>query len=376
MIITIDNISHYLLQEKIIDIEAIVDGDLRLVDNSRKNRNVKVLTKHGTSLLVKQPNIGDMRSIATIQREARFYDLIRTTPELTNIQSIIPKFVSFDRKQNILIVEFVEDSQSLKEYFYNISSDRFPTEPSFILGNIMAVYHKVFKNWIGSKIFSLFPRSYPSAFFIARPGPDIFSTLSPANLQLLKIIQRYPDILHHLSNLYNEWTTQTLIHGDIKWDNLIIKLNNNGDSQIGIKIVDWELCGIGDPCWDVGGAFQDFISFWLFSLPITGNEKPEQLIASAEYPLQNMKDSIRAFWRGYTKRAGIKGRQAHEFLYKSTKYCAARLIHKAYEFQQASSQISNTVIYILQTALNILNDIDNAIVQLLGIPLMTKGHEI
>jgi hypothetical protein len=66
--------------------------------------------------------------------------------------------------------------------------------------------------------------------------------------------------------------------------------------------------------------------------------------------------------------AGIKSTEANQLLYKSAKYCAARLIHKAYESQQSSPQLSNTAIYMVQTSLNILNNIDDAVIQLFGIP--------
>jgi aminoglycoside phosphotransferase (APT) family kinase protein len=136
-----------------------------------------------------------------------------------------------------------------------------------------------------------------------------------------------------------------------------------------MRIVDWELAEIGDPAWDIGGALHDFISFWLYSLPITGNENPEQLISSTEYPLQNMKKAIRAFWRGYIKTAGLQGRKANELLIRSTRYCAARLIQKTYESHQSSSELSNTAFYMVQTSLNIMKNTDDAVIHLFGIPL-------
>lgn len=373
MIINIDNITPYLIEKKLVDIESIIDGDLRIVDISRKNRNLKVVRKNAVSLLMKQANIGDKYSRLTIQREASLYEAVYSMTELTSIRSVFPRFLGYDPNADILTIEFVNEAESLNEYFYNTSFDKLPTEPSLRLGILMASYHKAFETLIDDEKFSLFPKSHPFPFLLARPGPTIFSSLSPANLQLLKVLQKYPVISDYLTNLHNEWKIQTLIHGDIKWDNVIVRKNIDTKSLIDMKIVDWELCELGDPCWDIGGTLQDFISFWLFSIPLTGRESPDQLIKSAEYPLQNMKDSIRAFWQGYTKTTGIKGVEADELLYKSTKYSAARLIHKAYESQQKLTQLSNTAVYMIQTSLNILNDIESSIIHLFGIPFTYRG---
>jgi len=27
---------------------------------------------------------------------------------------------------------------------------------------------------------------------------------------------------------------------------------------------------VGDPCWDIGSALSHYLSFWLFSIPVTG----------------------------------------------------------------------------------------------------------
>lgn len=368
--INIDNVASYLLEKELITTESIVNGDLKMIDASRKNRNVKALRRKGTSYLLKQPNISDQYSKYTIQREAKLYNLIQNEIAFIDLRSIMPNFFYFDTQMNILIIEYVENAQSLNDYSYNLNVGEFPTEPALKLGIIIATYHNAFKEYINDHKISFLPKIFPfSVLFIAHPGPDIFSHLSPANLQLIKVIQKYPELIGFLEDISHDCYAQTLIHGDMKWDNIILTHHNYNDRNFQMRIVDWELAGIGDPAWDIGCILQDFISFWLYSLPITGNENPEQLILSTEYPLENMKKAIREFWRGYIKTAGIGSRKANELLIRSTRYCAARLIQKIYESHQSSSELSNTAFYMIQTSMNIMKNIDNAIIHLFGIPL-------
>jgi aminoglycoside phosphotransferase (APT) family kinase protein len=44
-----------------------------------------------------------------------------------------------------------------------------------------------------------------------------------------------------------------LVHGDVKWDNIVL----DEELPTGVRIFDWELSGRGDPAWDVGCALAD-----------------------------------------------------------------------------------------------------------------------
>ena len=80
----------------------------------------------------------------------------------------------------------------------------------------MALFHKDFEDQIDNPSISFLPKkTMPSAFFLSRPYPEIFSILSPANLELLRIIQQFPELYGFLERLKEEWHVKTLMHGDI-----------------------------------------------------------------------------------------------------------------------------------------------------------------
>jgi Ser/Thr protein kinase RdoA (MazF antagonist) len=40
------------------------------------------------------------------------------------------------------------------------------------------------------------------------------------------------------------WHPECLVHGDLKWDNCLVEADR-------VRVIDWELSGLGDPAWDV-----------------------------------------------------------------------------------------------------------------------------
>jgi hypothetical protein len=48
-----------------------------------------------------------------------------------------------------------------------------------------------------------------------------------------------------------------LVHGDVKWDNAIL----DPGPPAAVRLLDWELSGLGDPAWDVGAGLADTLSF-------------------------------------------------------------------------------------------------------------------
>lgn len=77
MDISIDNVTGYLIDRGLINMESIVEDSLKIIDVSRKNRNIKVIRKNNVSYLLKQPYASDRRSAGTIRNEAYLYYLVK-----------------------------------------------------------------------------------------------------------------------------------------------------------------------------------------------------------------------------------------------------------------------------------------------------------
>lgn len=367
--INIDNVVTYLLEHKLINNNSIVDGDLQIFDVSRKNKNIKVIRKNDTSFLLKQSNPTDTQSSTTIKREALLYALMQNDEDFLPLLNISPRLIDFDVEKNLMITEFVIGSSFRDHVLYAMNET--DTKYVGLLGKTIANYHYSFAKKATNQKLKFLPRTFIFENLLIHPGPEIFISLSQANMKLLKIIQKDQKIYDLLEGIVSSWDLQTLIHGDIKFDNIIIASSKKNTKSVNkILITDWEMATIGDPAWDIGSIFQEFVRLWLSLLPITGADSAEQLINISKESFQNMQKFLRAFWNGYYEGIDDKSaKELNELLIKSTNFCSLRLIQSAYEMLTSQSELNNLAVYMIQISSNILASTDNAITHLLGIPL-------
>jgi hypothetical protein len=101
-----------------------------------------------------------------------------------------------------------------------VTKSRFPNQPSFTHRDTER------KIAIGE-----------SCIWIQRDGsvhetnPAWFDSLSQAKARLLEIVQGYPEYCEMLSALRREWQPSCLIHGDVKWDNFLIRVAESPDRR-------------------------------------------------------------------------------------------------------------------------------------------------
>lgn len=361
-----ENALAYGLRNKLCDVKSIIDSDVKIIDFSRKNRNIKLNRKRGTSYFLKQPDINSMHDISRIRKEARLYKIINRDSNFLQLRSILPSFYMFDQKNNILVTESLTAYKSFYDYCKNFHPTEFPFEPFLNLGRSIASYHKLLQSHFVNKKFNFVSRMAPPNIVVVRPTPSLLSILSAANLDLIRIIQHDPELVKEIEKVYFNWDRHTIINGDLKWDNVLL-YKRDDLNQFDIKIIDWELIEFGDPAWDIAGILHDFLIIWINSLNITGIKKHD-LDISMYYPLDKMKKAMRNFWRGYLQGMEINARAANTLLLKSARYCAARLVQKTYEMHANSSSLSNKGLYIIQLSRNIFKNTENSVIHLFGIP--------
>jgi hypothetical protein len=54
------------------------------------------------------------------------------------------------------------------------------------------------------------------------------------------------------------WTACTTIHGDLKWDNVLARIEPDGTWRV--WLIDWELSGVGDPIWDISAIIEGVVT--------------------------------------------------------------------------------------------------------------------
>jgi hypothetical protein len=355
-------VARYLLLHKLISAEALVDGDLRIAECSRRNHNLKVIQERGTSYFLKL-GVGPNKS-ATLAHEAAVYELLEGLPEGNKLTPYLPRYFRFDEAERLLIIELLNRAQDFRQYH---TRGRFSTVFASELGRALSSLHTTPNPAPGTSADSRLTARVPWVLGLHRPGISIFEDASNANLQLIRIIQNSEDFGRMLDELRRGWRVDGLVHNDIKWDNCLVVPRSAPGKRPDIRIVDWEFAGTGDQCWDAGSVFSNYLSFWLLSIPISGDAPPDQFLELARYQLETMQPALRAYWRAYVRGLGLNQAAACEWLIRAVRYAGARLIQTGFEQMQFSTRLAGNVVCMLQLSLNIIKRPQEAAVHLLGI---------
>jgi hypothetical protein len=374
MIITKETVAHYLLGRGLLSFDSVVDGDLLVVEATSRNRNFKVIRAENPGYFVKQVKTFDAQAVETMRYETACYWLSHHDPDFEPLRALMPKFYDSDPARHALVIELLPEGGSLSDYHRQLGS--FPVEVGVQLGRILGTYQREMGRRLrddGAKSNS-FARRVPWILSLHQLNQNIFGQLSAANTQVLNIVQSYPDFPATLDRLRERWRFDSLIHGDIKWDNLHVTVDSDGEEnkegangKMNLRLIDWELADFGDACWDAGAVFQSYLSFWVFSMPAVAGVPAEQLVGSAQFPVERMQPAIRAFWKTYVETRGLNHEEARDALERSVSYGAARMIQTAYEYMFHAPQITTSALYLLQLSLNILKSPREATASLLAL---------
>lgn len=347
----------YLLRRGLVDTYSVVDGDIVIRDVSRRNRNFAVDVGDAPSYLLKQ-GFGP-EGVATVAHEAAIYEKLSVVGGAMG--PYLPRFHGYDADERVLILELVRGAGDLGAYYRR--RRRFSTTLAGAIGDALGRL----QDEVPSEVDAVFPGGPPWVLSIHRPDLSIFRQASAASLELIKTVQSVPSLGRRLDELRQAWQPSVLTHRDLKWENFLV-CPAAGSSRLTLKMIDWEAACPGDPCWDMGAVFSDYLSFWLFSIPITGRELPEHFPELARSPLQRMHPALGACWNAFRQRAGLEEPQSSEWLRRAVSFAAAGLMATAFEVAQMLTRLDSSLILHLQLALNILERPREAAVHLLGLP--------
>ncbi len=348
------DVAQYLLERDLIDARSIVDGDLVVRDVSARNCNFKVERRHAPSYLLKQGVTAE--AAATVAHEAAVYEALWSSG--ASVCRHLPRFHGYG--DGVLVVELVGDGRDLREH--HARWGRFPVTLAAATGRLLGVLHAS----TGRPSNQTRPERAPWVLSSHRPGLEVFRDMSAASLEVVKILQAEPALGRRFDELRESWSPEVLLHNDVKWDNFIV-VSAPATRRRTLKLVDWEGAGRGDPCWDIGSVFAQYLSFWLCSIPVTGDAPPDEFPALAAYPLEAMQPAMGACWRAYLSARRLEDEDASRCLYTAVELAAARLVQTTLEMTQASVHLNSNAVLHVQLALNMVLRRREAAVHLLGI---------
>ena len=359
---TKNDLIYYLLERGLLDHQAVVDGDVMVVEGARRHHNYSVIRRQGTGLFIKQMQPDQAFSAQTLQKEAACYVMMESDPALAEIHALMPRFRAYDPDRHLLVLELIDGGENLSELHRRVNG--FPEDVARRVGELLARYHE-------ASMHDLLPRAN-TAIFQGQP-PWILSfhlvphgsmqNLSAANGQFMTILQRYPDFGQALDRVRAGWRRDALIHGDMKFDNVVIRGAQTSEQTL--HVVDWELADVGHAAWDVASILQAYLTWWIASLErVPGNESND----AAQYPLETIQPAIRAFWDAYVSARRLGARDADRELERAVSYAGARMLQTVYESMAWASSLTQHAVWQVQACINILKQPRAAATDLLGFP--------
>jgi thiamine kinase-like enzyme len=347
----------YLLDSGLLANSAVVDGRLRVRNTSRRHQSFLVETREGPSFFIKHGVDGE-RSAALAREYAIYRHLSERAAGL--VAKYLPRLRIYDDDRHLLILDLVPNAESLRDY--HTRRARFPKRVAARLGLSLGMLHQL-TPVDGAAEAEAFRRGVPWILSVHRPHLAMLRDFSGATLQLIKFIQRVGELGERLEAMAGQWRQECLIHGDIKWDNAII----TKDRLARLVLVDWEVASLGDPAWDIGSIFMDYLCFWVMSIPVTGEVPPERFAELARFGISDMQPALREFWYAYVRVRKFNAAQSAEALSRAVGLAAARLLQITFEQAQTASRLTSNLVLCLQLTLNMLRRPEAAAADLLGI---------
>lgn len=358
MLLSTENLCHYLLDRNLIDRHTVMSGDFSTVSEPTRNNIFKVLSRTGRNLFIKQVSNFNAHALSILKREAKAYHFISSNPEYAELAALIPTFIDYDKDRHVLVVGYLPDHTSVHEYYF--SQQRVIPEFTAKQAEIMTLFHFPVPAHADT---SAFPRLLPWIMLINDNGPHYFQPNS--NNDLVGMIRGNNELMEMLTALKSEWQQTSLIHGDIKWTNFITPKTATDASQV--KLVDWEIADIGDPWWDVAGFLQSFLSTWLFGFDNLKPAEHKLLDSMHAFDIEQVKPAAAYFWKTYIQRMNIPAAEEQAALVKTMKYTAARMLQTSIEGIVQTPQVFPNNVRIVQVAFNILKSPEMAAQELFGI---------
>lgn len=359
-------LAQHLIDQGLLSADAVVDGDVMVVDQSSRGRNYRVIRKRGKGLFVKQVRGSDPHHFQTLQREGACYRLAESGRGRAAMASLLPTFVDFDEHRAMLVIELVDKSESVWEYHQH--RDGFSSEAATLLGSGLGAYHReaVQAGTPPPEVLGLMDQQPAWILTLHQTDPRTLHK-QPGSAQLVSILRRFPQFPTHLAELHKSWRRECITHGDLKWENcLIVTGSDEQATPSAIKIIDWEMADWGDSCWDVGSILQSYWSAWMYAREFNEQGMPVQAPPRQGRTGDATRAVLQQFWSSYINARGAGRAESLELLKRSVGLGAARLLQTAYEASVAAGVLTPHATMQVQFSMNILRDIDAAAKNLVG----------
>jgi aminoglycoside phosphotransferase (APT) family kinase protein len=356
IVLEVADVEPYLRARGLLEAGAVVDGRLRVVDASRRNRVFLVTADRQPCYVVKLPREpGD----TGVEYEAAVLDGLRSRLGDDRLTAFVPTPVIYDAAENVLVLELPPNAQDLTQQH---ARSRFSRALAGATGKALAALHSV-----AAGVLDGLRAPDPTAMLaVHRPDMQAVRTLSEAGVDLVRMIQGSDALCRALDELLGCRRDESVIHGDMRWDNCLAVGRPDSRRKTRVLLIDWELSAAADPALDVGAYFAEYLRAWQQSVAIWDARRTERRPIDPTRLLAAMQPAVGAFWEAYERHSNQPAIELSRMLRRALQFAGARLVLTALEEAQTMTELGHSVLSTLQLGANVLQRPDEAGVHLLG----------
>ncbi|MEM9023765.1 MAG: aminoglycoside phosphotransferase family protein [Bacteroidota bacterium] len=326
--------------------QSMTDGSL--VIHNLSSRNMNFLVDQAEPVFIK---IGlDAIRKEGLRTEARLYGNLPAMNREFPLARFLPELRHYDEAQGVLITAGLMGTTALQQLLMD------PKEQDLAAsGKEAGLFLREMAQHRPPATSEAVRDDAPWPFTLAAPDKNSFMQFSAAAQEIVQIIQRNAPFARQLEHLRQQWQPTGIIHNDFKPDNVLVLPQRHA-----IRVIDWEISGYGDHCWDLGTLWAAVIKIWIDSAEKAGEpdmrmrKKPEDLFPFTQ-----------SLWKAYSEKQGLAECTAR--LIRSMHYAGVGLLKIAVETADFMLEPNRRQLLYLQVAQNLMQQPVPAAKTLLGL---------
>lgn len=320
----------------------VVQDEVVLHNLSRSNQVFLARVGGVSRCLVKRALMAERADNADLARERLVFRLVEGDPALAGAP--VPRWLG--DIDDLMVLEVVEPGESLEDRQAGRGTSQ---ADGHLLGEALACWRRV------APLVNLnLPGQPPWVLRALSDEPPPFLLENPPAAELIDLLRPRRDLADGLAELARRWRPRLVIHGDIRWNNVLVggpapadslrenerprhaagtaapagrPVGGSGTRERAV-LIDWEFAQWGEPEWDLAGAMSEavateaLIELWEPSEAPLGREELAGL-------MRGVRGYLGALALGY--REGLQAGVACAEFDGSAPYLAARLVHNAFQ---------------------------------------------
>lgn len=307
-----------LIDAGLLSTRDVVDGGLTVVDLSRSNAVCLVDAGAGGRYVAKVTAAEGDDQQGSGAVEALLYERVAADPGLAAVAPI-PALVS--RLDDLLVLAPVGDGEGLAQRLRDKGAT---SSDGRLLGDALGRWRAIASRLPGGEL----PGRLPWALVALAEERPTFLDKHPATRRLGELLRDQPALRRALGAAAGSWRRESVIHGDVRWDNVVVAAGPDGGGDR-LLFVDLEFADWGDPAWDAAGAVAEPLA--VAATTQVGQDEPRFAVTdlrTAGRYVRNLRGFLACFVASYRVAAGPT---ADEDLRRGMAFVPARLVQAAFQ---------------------------------------------